>query len=268
VVSDQILVVLHPTCEDGRVTTPWQFGPLLGFDLETTGIDRYHDVPVSYALIEFNEGKKVGGATRIVNPGRPIPAEAMAVHGITDERARAEGQPLDEAIAEIVAALVAATRDDVPVVGSNLPYDLSMIEACAKRELGYGLIDAGFNAPVVDVLVLDKVYAKYRKGKKKLDVLCEVYGIAIDGAHDAAVDATAAVEVALAQVALFADVKNHRGEGSLPPLDQVEVRELHRLQQQWHRSWAESFTKFLSEKNLTPLTPDEFVWPLATPDSR
>ena len=258
----------HPTCEDVHVTTPWQFGPLLGFDLETTGIDRYNDVPVSYALVEFNNGKRISGASRIVNPGRPIPAEAMAVHGITDERAQAEGQPLDEAIAEIVAALVAATRDEIPIVGSNLPYDLSMVEACAKRLLGFSLVDAGFNAPVIDVLVLDKTYAKFRKGKKKLDVLCEVYGITIEGAHDAAVDATAAVEVALAQVALYADVKNHRGEGTLPPLDQLSVRELHSLQQQWHRTWAENFTKFLSEKNLTPLSPDEFVWPLSTPESR
>ncbi len=258
----------HPTCDNGGVTIPWQFGPLLGFDLETTGIDRYNDVPVSYALVEFNGGKRVSGASRIVNPGRPIPEGAMAVHGITDERAQAEGQPLDEAIAEIVAALVAATRDEIPIVGSNLPYDLSMVEACAKRLLGFGLVEAGFNAPVIDVLVIDKTYAKYRKGKKKLDALCEVYGITIEGAHDAAVDATASVEVALAQVAMYADAKNHRGEGNLPLLDQLSVRELHGLQQQWHRTWAEGFTKFLSEKNLKPLSPDEFVWPLSTPDSK
>jgi DNA polymerase-3 subunit epsilon len=258
----------HPTCDNGVVTIPWQFGPLLGFDLETTGIDRYNDVPVSYALVEFNGGKRVSGASRIVNPGRPIPEGAMAVHGITDERAQAEGQPLDEAIAEIVAALVAATRDEIPIVGSNLPYDLSMVEACAKRLLGFGLVEAGFNAPVIDVLVIDKTYAKYRKGKKKLDALCEVYGITIEGAHDAAVDATASVEVALAQVAMYADAKNHRGEGNLPLLDQLSVRELHGLQQQWHRTWAEGFTKFLSEKNLKPLSPDEFVWPLSTPDSK
>ena len=250
------------------MTTPWQFGTLLGFDLETTGIDRYNDVPVSYALVEFNGGKRVSGASRIVNPGRPIPAEAMAVHGITDERAQAEGQPLDEAIAEIVAALVAATRDEIPIVGSNLPYDLSMVEACAQRLLGFGLLDAGFNAPVIDVLVIDKTYAKFRKGKKKLDALCEVYGITIEGAHDAAVDATAAVEVALAQVAMYADARNHRGEGTLPLLDQLSVRELHSLQAQWHRTWAEGFTKFLSEKNLKPLSPDEFVWPISTPDAK
>jgi len=54
----------------------------------------------------------------------------------------------------------------------------------------------------------------------------------------------------------------------LPLLDQLSVRELHSLQAQWHRTWAEGFTKFLSEKNLKPLSPDEFVWPISTPDAK
>ena len=249
------------------MTHPWQFGPLLGFDLETTGVDRFNDVPVSYAFVEFKDGNNIGGGSTLVNPGRPIPPGAIAVHGITDERAALEGQPLEDAIGEIVAGLLAASRDQTPIVGANLPYDLSMVEACAQRELGFGLLEAGFNAPVVDVLVIDKTYAKFRKGKRTLDVLCEIYGVSIDGAHDAAVDAAAAVEVAIAQVAFFSTTANHRSKGPLPTLDSLSVAELHQLQIGWHRTWAEEFSSWLVSEGKSGLSPDEMVWPLATVDS-
>ena len=142
-----------------------------------------------------------------------------------------------------------------------------MVEACAQRELGFGLLEAGFNAPVVDVLVIDKTYAKFRKGKRTLDVLCEIYGVSIDGAHDAAVDAAAAVEVAIAQVAFFSTTANHRSKGTLPTLDSLSVAELHQLQIGWHRTWAEEFSSWLVSEGKSGLSPDEMVWPLATVDS-
>ena len=41
----------------------------------------------------------------LADPGVEIPLQASAVHGITTERARAEGRPAAEVVAEIVAAL-------------------------------------------------------------------------------------------------------------------------------------------------------------------
>ena len=76
----------------------WPEGEVLGLDFETTGIDRFNDVPVSYALVSVSEGVVVRSWSGLIDPGRPIPADATAVHGISTERARDEGMPLQEAI--------------------------------------------------------------------------------------------------------------------------------------------------------------------------
>ncbi|MDE6491458.1 MAG: 3'-5' exonuclease, partial [Muribaculaceae bacterium] len=58
--------------------------PIIFFDLETTGTNFQSDriVEISYIKI-FPNGKEVERTMRI-NPERPIPAEATAVHHITD----------------------------------------------------------------------------------------------------------------------------------------------------------------------------------------
>ena len=45
-------------------------GEVLGFDLETTGIDRFNDVPVSYALVQVVDGVVVRSWS---GPHRPGP---------------------------------------------------------------------------------------------------------------------------------------------------------------------------------------------------
>ena len=260
----------HPTCEHGVVQTTWSAGPLIGFDLETTGTDRYHDVPVSFAFVPYEGGVKVDGRiNQIVNPGRPIPQGAIDVHGISNERVEREGIALIDAAIEIVARLLEASEAGTPIVGSNLVYDLSMVEALARRELGVGLVAQGFNAPVIDVLVIDKTFAKYRGGKRRLEVLSEFYGVTLSGAHDAAADAEAAVQVAIAQAERFStDAGRAKADRSVKNVDlsSLSLSELHERQIGWHRAWAEDFQQFLESKNLKPMTVDEFLWPIATPD--
>ena len=59
--------------------------PIVCFDLETTGIDPATDriVEISILRVELDGTRQV--RTRRINPGRPIPKEATAVHGIRDE---------------------------------------------------------------------------------------------------------------------------------------------------------------------------------------
>jgi DNA polymerase-3 subunit epsilon len=66
-------------------------GEVLAFDFETTGVDRFTDVPVSYAMVTVVGGARVAISSGLVDPGRDIPTGATEVHGITNERARAEG---------------------------------------------------------------------------------------------------------------------------------------------------------------------------------
>lgn len=58
--------------------------PIVFFDLETTGVDASKDRIVEISMIKVMPDGTEDTRTRRINPGMPIPAEATAVHGITD----------------------------------------------------------------------------------------------------------------------------------------------------------------------------------------
>ena len=67
--------------------------PLAVIDLETTGVDPKCDRIIEVSVLKLAPGGEADHRTRRVNPGVPIPPEATAVHGITDdELRRAKGQ--------------------------------------------------------------------------------------------------------------------------------------------------------------------------------
>ena len=59
--------------------------PLVVFDLETTGLTPGEDKTVEIAYQKIMPSGEVIAAVRRINPLRPIPKDATAVHGITDE---------------------------------------------------------------------------------------------------------------------------------------------------------------------------------------
>ena len=59
--------------------------PLVFFDLETTGVDTAKDRIVEISMIKIMPDGEEIIRTRRINPQMPIPADATAVHGITDE---------------------------------------------------------------------------------------------------------------------------------------------------------------------------------------
>jgi DNA polymerase III subunit epsilon len=229
----------------------WPDGELLGFDLETTGVDRFSDVPVSFALVTMVGGVVVHREAGLVDPGRDIPESATAIHGITTDRARAEGHPLAEAVATLADALVVATERGVPVVGMKLDYDLTILDVQCRQLDGRGLVERGFGAPVLDALVLDRHFDRYRKGRRTLGDLCAHYEVVIDNAHDAAADAEATMGVLLAMCRRYPEL------GTQTPAD------LYRSQAEWHCKWATSYDKWRQKKGLDPLDPREFDWPIA-----
>ncbi len=58
------------------------------------------------------------------------------MHGISTERARAEGMPLPAAIELVSDAVVAAGRRGVPLAGMKLDYDLTILETQARDAFG------------------------------------------------------------------------------------------------------------------------------------
>ena len=58
--------------------------PLVVFDLETTGLDPQADRVVEIALLRASPAARPLRDCLVLHPGRPIPAAATAVHGLTD----------------------------------------------------------------------------------------------------------------------------------------------------------------------------------------
>lgn len=229
----------------------WTEGPLLGFDLETTGTDSHVDVPVSFSFVFYNGGARTHVVGGIINPEVVIPDEAIAVHGITNERAQKEGRELKKTVVEIVDTLVAGSIANVPVVGMNVGYDLKMIDALSRRLLGDSLSDRGFKGPVLDVLVIDRFYDKYRKGGRKLIDLCNHYGVGdAEMLHDAQRDVEACVAVLFKQCSKY------------PEMQSMGLDLLYISQQGWHRDWADNFSKYSVSKGGDPLSESDFSWPL------
>ncbi len=59
--------------------------PLVFFDLETTGTNITHDRIVEISIVKLMPDGTVVERSRRLNPEMPIPAEATAVHHITDD---------------------------------------------------------------------------------------------------------------------------------------------------------------------------------------
>lgn len=230
----------------------WLNGPMTGFDLETTGVDRFEDRPVSLALVRVVDGLVVARRVAIVDPGCEVPAEATAIHGITTEHARAVGMPLDEAVDMLAGELLAASARGEPVVGMKLDFDLTILDTQCRRVDDRGLAQRGWTGPALDASVLDRHLDRFRRGRRTLGHLCEHYGVPLAEAHDAGADAEAAVGVLRSLARRF------------PAIAVSTLEDLHGAQVHWHRDWAASYDRWRQGRGMSPLEPEDYLWPIAT----
>ncbi len=231
----------------------WLDGPMTGFDLETTGVDRFGDRPVSLALVHMVGGAVVARRVAIVDPGCEVPAAATAIHGITTEHARAVGMPLEQAVELLSGELVAASERGEPVVGMRLDFDVTILDTLCRQVDGRGLAQRGWNGPALDAGVLDRRLDRFRRGRRTLSHLCEHYGVALAEAHDAGADAEAALGVLRALARRF------------PAIAASTLEDLHGAQVHWHREWAASYDRCRRGSGLPPLEPEDYLWPIAVP---
>ena len=229
----------------------WTVGEVLGLDFETTGVDRFTDVPVSYALVSVVDGIAVRSWSGLIDPGREIPSDTTAVHGITTERARADGMPLDVAIALVSDAVLTAGRRGVPLIGMKLDYDLTILDLLGNRFFGRGLVAQGWRGPVLDAGVLDRHFDGDRHGRRTLGDLCAHYGVELEAAHDAWADAVASVRVSFALADRYDSLRG------------ADVARLHEAQIEWHRRWTEDCEAWRLGQGMPPTDPRDYVWPVA-----
>lgn len=222
----------------------WHEGPMVAFDLESSGIDTETARIVSACVALIQPGQPVEPMTWLLDPGIEIPAAASAVHGITTERCRNEGQPAHEGVPEIAAQLTSFWSLGLPVVGFNLVYDCTLLDRELRRH-GRPPLQPGH---CVDAFVLDK-HVSYRRGSRKLVDQCQHYGVRIDGAHDATADALAAARVAW------------RIAQRYPTVAGKTVAELHDAQIGWAAEQAASFRQYLIKQGTTDDLPTG-EWPM------
>ncbi len=174
--------------------------PLITFDVEGTGPYPERDRIVEFGLAKYYppspehaDGAVTTWAT-LVNPQRPIPADATAVHGITDEMVA------DAPIFEALAPKIAERFQGCTFIGYNLRrYDIKILRAEFKR--------AGVSYDPAVERVLDPFQIFRQREPRDLGAAMRFYtGQDIDGAHRVLGDVAATAEVLAAQLERYDDL--------------------------------------------------------------
>ena len=168
--------------------------PLVVFDLETTGIDVEKDRIVQIAMIRVGpDGQRTTFET-LVNPERPIPPEASAVHGIKD--ADVKDQPTFGQVRREVEEYLT----DADLAGFNsVNFDLPLLQEELKR--------AGSEMEFPGVRHLDAMKIFHRMERRDLTAAYKFYcGEDLTGAHNALADTEATLAILDAQIARYEEV--------------------------------------------------------------
>lgn len=162
--------------------------PLAFFDLETTGIKIGRDRIVQIGIVRLLvDGTRTSYQT-LVNPGMPIPAEATAVHGITDADV-ADAPALEDVAREVLDELAGCD-----LAGFNcLRFDIPFLAEELHR------VGRDWDSSSLRVVDVQRIY--HRMEPRNLSAALKYYcGREHEGAHDALADVEATADVLLAQL--------------------------------------------------------------------
>lgn len=157
--------------------------PIVFFDLETTGTKIVTDRIVQIATIKINVDGSKEEKKYLVNPEMAIPAEATAVHGITDEMVK------DAPTFKRLAKALLAYLDGCDLGGFNSDnFDIPLL---TEEFLRCDIVFGAWNPFFLDVLKNERRLLPH----KLADVFFRRTGVKLEDAHDALVDVRATVEV-------------------------------------------------------------------------
>lgn len=249
--------------------------PLAAFDLETTGpnphVDRIVTANLTTIATDPNGVVQINGRNWLLDPGIEIPEGAAAVHGITTEQARDNGQDYATGLAEIGLAVADAWNRNHVLVVYNASFDMTMLHHEHLRvfpEDVEGRKPVGFPAygTIVDPFVIDKAFDQYRKGKRTLTAACEHYGVKLGNAHEAEADAIAAARLAWVMLRRY-------------NLDTASHEQIMREQTRWYAEQADGLARYWRKKArslsgeereqlLAQVATIRTEWPIANPTTQ
>lgn len=168
--------------------------PIVFFDLETTGTNISHDRIVEISIVKVMPDGTEMVKTRRVNPEMPIPAEATAIHHISDDDVKNE--PTFRQIAKSLAQLFVGC--DIAGFNSN-KFDIPLLD----QEFQRADVDFDFGkARFVDVQTIF-----HKKEPRTLVAAYKFYcGKDLEDAHSASADTMATYEVLKAQLERYEDL--------------------------------------------------------------
>ena len=160
------------------------------FDLETTGLTPQTDRIVEIGAILFRKdlylkSGEVNQFQCFVKQEKPIPKEAIAIHGITDDMV-VDGDSEYAALTEFFMFI-----GNLPLYAYNAKFDKNFIQATAKR---CGYFDEDFKFEVEDVMPLvSQVFDDLPN--RKLQTVAQRIGHPIGNAHRALGDCAMALHL-------------------------------------------------------------------------
>ncbi len=162
--------------------------PLCFFDLEATGTNISKDRIVEIAVIKVMPSGEMIKKSSIINPTIPIPAETIAIHGITNEKVT------DKPTFKEVAKEYAKFMEGCDLAGFNiLKFDVPLlVEEFLRAE-----VDFDYHRKKI----IDSQKIFHMMEKRTLSAALKFYcNKKIENAHSAEADTMATVEVLMAQV--------------------------------------------------------------------
>ena len=170
--------------------------PIIFFDLETTGVDTTKDRIVEISMIKIMPDGEEITKTRRLNPGMPIPPEATAVHGITDDDVK--DCPSFAQVARSLAQFLQGC--DFGGFNSNR-FDLPVLVEEFLR--------AGVEVDLKRRKFIDVQNIFHKKEQRTLVAAYKFYcDRDLDDAHSAEADTRATYEVLQAQLDRYDDLEN------------------------------------------------------------
>lgn len=171
--------------------------PLCFFDIESTGTDIAKDRIVEISIFKLFPNGTKETKTWLVNPEVPIPREATAVHGITNEKVAAE--PTFKNLSKQLYTLI----KDCDLAGYNSDrFDIPL--------LAEEMLRAGVDFDMKNRLSVDVQTIFHKMEQRTLAAAYKFYcQKELENAHSAEADANATYEVLEAQVARYPELQNN-----------------------------------------------------------